>query len=307
VELRHLRYFVAVATEENIGRAARRLNVSQPALTKQIHDLERELGVQLFERTARGVALTSAGSAFLAGAEVTLASANNAVHRAQAAGRDVMGRLAIGHVRPDAHLGLVEPILRTIHQRYPSMELSLSYLSSAEQWRALRDWRLDVGFAYSSPPPVLNLAWEQIDAAPLTGVLLGDDHPLATAAPLRLRDLAPFPCVMFPRDQNPVMYDQILRDLAARGVVPTVIQEGASVALGVATRINEHGWALSNGLLSSHEVPARTVFRPFDDEPIPFWLSLVWRRHDETPLVPLFLSVAREVRDAGAHSAAAAT
>jgi DNA-binding transcriptional LysR family regulator len=298
VELRHLRYFMAAATEENIGRAAQRVNVSQPALTKQIHDLERELGVQLFERTARGVQLTPPGRAFLVGAEATLASAQHAVRRAQAAERDVAGRIAVAHVRPDAHLGLVTPILLALHQRYPALDLSLSYMSSSDQWRALRDWQIDVGLAYGSPPPMMNLAWERLEDAQLTGVLLRDDHPLGGASSLTLRDLASFPCIMFPREQNPVTYDQILQHLEKRGITPMVIQEGSSVALGVATRIADHGWALSNRLLAANEVPGRTVYHAVDDEPIPFWLSLVWRRHDETPLVPLFLAVVRDVRDA---------
>jgi DNA-binding transcriptional LysR family regulator len=298
MELRHLRYFMAVATEGNIGRAARRLNVSQPALTKQIHELEREIGVQLFDRTPRGVQLTTAGKAFAIGAEATIASAHNAAHRARAAERDVVGRLAIGYIRPDAHVELLSPILRALHERYPSLELSLSYMSSSDQWRAIRDWQLDVGLAYGSPPAAMNLAWEQLQDSSLTGVLVADDHPLATAPSVHLSEVASFPFMIFPRELNPGSYDQILDSLTERGITPTAIQEGVSMSLNVTTRPRDHSWTLSNHALASNDVPARTVFRPFEDDPIPFWLALVWRRYEESPLVPLFLAVAREVRDA---------
>lgn len=297
MELRHLRYFMAVATEGNIGRAARRLNVSQPALTKQIRDLEREIGVQLFDRTPRGVQLTTAGKAFAIGAEATIASAHHAAQRARAAERDVVGHLAIGYIRPDAHVEILSPILRAVHERYPSLELSLSYMSSSDQWRALRDWQLDVGLAYGSPPAAMNLAWEQLQDTSLTGVLVADDHPLATAPSVRLSELGSFPFMIFRRELNPGAYDQIVESLTARGITPAAIQEGVSMSLNVTTRPRDHAWTLSNHALASRDVPARTVFRLFEDDPILFWLSLVWRRHDESPLVPLFLALAREVRD----------
>jgi LysR family transcriptional regulator, benzoate and cis,cis-muconate-responsive activator of ben and cat genes len=297
MELRHLRYFMAVATEGNIGRAARRLNVSQPALTKQIRELEREIGVQLFDRTPRGVQLTTAGKAFAIGAEASIASAHHAGQWARAAERDVVGRLAIGYIRPDAHVEILSPILRALHERYPSLELSLSYMSSSDQWRALRDWQLDVGLAYCSPPAAMNLASEQLQDSSLTGVLVADDHPLATAPSVRLSELGSFPFLIFRRELNPGAYDQIVDSLTARGITPVAIQEGVSMSLNVTTRPRDHAWTLSNHALASRDVPARTVFRPFEDDPIPFWLSLVWRRHDESPLVPLFLALAREVRD----------
>src|SRR5687768_10910437 len=149
MELRHLRYFVAVAEELHFGRAAARLRVAQPALSQQIKQLERELGVTLLARTRRRVALTEPGRLFLTEARRTLAQAASAVEVARRAAAGHAGRLRIGHV-DIALWGVLPTLVRVYRERYPGVALSLRETLPARQLAALRAGELDVGIG---PPP----------------------------------------------------------------------------------------------------------------------------------------------------------
>src|SRR5215470_3343253 len=144
MELRHLRYFVAVAEELHFGRAAIRLHMAQPPLSQQIRQLEQEIGVTLLNRTKRRVELTPAGRAFLEEARRTLAQAERSVRTAQRASRGETGFLAIGFV-PTADLDVLPRVLRAWRRRCPDVEVELSALSPAQQVEALREGRIQVG------------------------------------------------------------------------------------------------------------------------------------------------------------------
>src|SRR5207253_3595109 len=136
MELRHFRYFVAVAEELHFGHAAARLHISQPPLSHQIHDLERELGVELFRRTRRSVALTEAGRLFLEQARQVLGSAEHAVEIAQKASRAEIGKLSIGF-GPTTENGMLKPVLSLFLARHPSVQLDLHNLYTQEQLEGL--------------------------------------------------------------------------------------------------------------------------------------------------------------------------
>src|SRR6478752_8337361 len=151
MELRHLRYFVAVAEEMHFGRAAERLRIAQPPLSRQIRDLEREIGAPLFERVPRGVDLTPAGSAFLPEARLTLSQAERAQRTAQRAAKGETGRLRVGFVDAATHSGVLPNVLSFFRMHLPSIGLSLFEMDSMQQTDALREGRIDIGIVGTVP------------------------------------------------------------------------------------------------------------------------------------------------------------
>jgi len=146
MELRHLRYFVAVAGELHFTRAAERLHISPPSLTQQIQNLEQELGARLFVRTKREVKLTDAGRRFLDEARATLQQAERAELVARRAGRGEVGRVEIGFVSSAACAGLLTIALPSYRQRFPLVDLAIRKLETPRQIEQLTEGRLDVGF-----------------------------------------------------------------------------------------------------------------------------------------------------------------
>ena len=154
MELRHLRYFVAVGEEEHFGRAALRLRVAQPALSRQIQDLEREIGFKLFDRLSRGVKISSAGRLFLEEARRILQQLNEATERAQRVARGQSGTLRVGFTENASWRGVVPDSLPLFRERYPDAELQLNPLPSLQQLEAVRSGRLDAGFMFNPPKPI---------------------------------------------------------------------------------------------------------------------------------------------------------
>lgn len=154
MELRHLRYFVTVAEEGTFVAAAKRLHLAQQALSKQIADLERQLGVQLFERLPRGVRLTQPGQVLLEEAWVLLDGAATAFDRVRRAARGIAGHVTVGFVEFAAWSTRVPTLFRKFREERPDVSLEIRALSSLRQWAALQDRRIDVGFVHHVPPDV---------------------------------------------------------------------------------------------------------------------------------------------------------
>src|SRR3954453_15892050 len=201
MELRHLRYFVAVAEELHFGRAARRLQLAQPPLSRQIQGLEQELGVRLLERTKRHVELTPAGKVFLEHARKLLTEADHAVAAARRAARGEIGRLAIGFVGAATYSALPE-LLRVFHTRFPDVELVLYEMTSAHQHDALREGRIEVGFVRPAIPDD-TLARRVARGEPLVAALPAGHRLARRDEPIPLSDLAGEPFILFPRDPRP--------------------------------------------------------------------------------------------------------
>src|SRR5580704_18133677 len=151
MELRHLRYFVAVGEEQHYGRAAARLRVAQPALSRQIQDLEEEVGFKLFERLPRGVKLSAAGKLFLQDARRILQEVNEAVGRAGRVSRGLSGTLRVGFTENSSWRGVVPDSFRRFREQQPDAELQLRPAASLEQLEAIRSGRLDAGFVNFMP------------------------------------------------------------------------------------------------------------------------------------------------------------
>src|ERR1700741_3669684 len=151
MELRHLRYFVAVGEEQHYGRASRRLRVAQPALSRQIQDLEEEVGFKLFDRLPRGVRLSAAGKLFLEDARRILQQVSEAAARAARVARGQSGTLRVGFTENASWRGVVPDSFRRFRERQPDAELQLTPSTSLEQIEALRSGRLDAGYAFNMP------------------------------------------------------------------------------------------------------------------------------------------------------------
>jgi DNA-binding transcriptional LysR family regulator len=223
MELRQLRYFVAVADELHFTRAAARLGMAQPPLSQQIRRLERDLGVHLFDRTNRHVQLTDAGRAFLDEATLTLTHADRAVDVARHARKPQAGRLVIG-AQATAEVSVFPRLLPRFLKRYPDVDVMLrTPLTPAEQVVMLRQHRIDVGFL-RLPVRDPALVALPILREPLLAVL-PLRHPLAPRRSVSLQELASSTFVMFRRANAPGLYDVIMGAWKAAGLKPKILED----------------------------------------------------------------------------------
>ena len=222
MELRHLRYFVAVAEDRHFGRAAARLRMSQPPLSRQIQALEAELGFPLFDRTRRRVDLTSAGETLLGHARRIFEAVDLAIHETQRASRGESGRIVVAYPSTFAYSGLPE-LVRAFRGKFPSVELVLRELAPQLQLDALRDGLVDVGFV-RAPVDEPGLTTELVRSEPLVAAL-PSGHPLATRKTIPLGLLAKDPFVLFPRVRGPAYFDHLLRLCHDAGFTPRIVQE----------------------------------------------------------------------------------
>ena len=224
MELRHLRYFIAVAEELHFGHAAERLHMAQQPLSRQIRNLELELGVSLFHRTKRTVRLTEAGKAFWKEAQKTLEQAQHAIAVAQKVGQGEAGHLHIGFTGPILN-SVLPTIIRQFKHCYPNIHLELQRLSTEEQVQALLNEDIHVGLLH---PPIEapSLRQEVIYQEPLIAVV-PDIHPLAqtTSQPISVQELANEPFILFPRSIGPALYDSIISFCQQAGFSPAIAQE----------------------------------------------------------------------------------
>jgi DNA-binding transcriptional LysR family regulator len=222
MELRHLRYFRAVADWGGFNRAARALHVSQSSISEQILDLEQEIGVPLLNRSQHRVSLTPAGEIFLEEVRKVLAAADRAVDLAQRSMRGEIGSLTIGYLVWGT--GAFFPsVIRGFRKLHPGIQLSLLEMLPAQQSEGLIDGSIDVGFTRPLQPPYdRQLRSEVLYLDPLVAVL-PNDHPLATG-PLPLRALADEPFVLCDRDVSPTLFDKITMVCAQAGFSPHITQ-----------------------------------------------------------------------------------
>jgi len=222
MELRHLKYVVAVADTLHFGHAAERLHLSQPPLSQQIRQLETELGVALFNRTKRHVELTDAGRMFVEEARVILAHATHASNLALRVNRGEVGQLLIGAAGP-ADAPIFVDILRAFARRHPQIRMAIRNMGSAEQARALSEGRLHVGFV-ALPIDEPDLATETILRRPIV-IALPRNHPLAARARVPLHLLANEPHIMFARRMGPKLFDAVLAACREAGFTMHIAHE----------------------------------------------------------------------------------
>jgi len=293
MELRHLRYFVAVAEEQHITRAAERLGLQQPPLSAQIRQLETELGTVLLTRTPRGVVPNAAGRAFLEDAKAILDSVDRAAARALRTARGQLGRLPVGFTTSAMLHPFVRRILRAFRDAYPEIELALDQGTAAELTRAVEAGRMAAGFLripVARPPGVafLELLREELLA------VLPAAHPLAGGtAPLDLRDLAGERFILVRQPGAPGIYENVVNACRAAGFTPSVVAEVPHMLTNV--NLVAAGAGVSIVPASMREIGFQDVryraLRPEHALVAP--LTLVYVAGNDDPILANFISLAQ--------------
>ncbi|MEE1941280.1 LysR substrate-binding domain-containing protein [Streptomyces sp. TRM 70361] len=255
--LRHLRYFRAVAEELHFGRAAERLGMAQPPLSRSVRSLEEELGARLFDRTSRGVRLTAAGEVLLAESEELLARAERTRTLVTRAHRGEYGVLRIG-VPPELPGRVLARVLTRFAAEAPDVQVEPRELGTAEQARLLADRELDAGLL-QHPVELTGLVSEPVTELPL-GVVVPRGSPLAGTEPLSLAALAGSPLVLFPRPAAPGLYDATLGACRAQGYHPPRVLHAGSPETVLALVIAGRGAALAHAAVAQKE--PRVLWRP---------------------------------------------
>lgn len=284
LELRHLRYFVITAELQNFHRAAERLNLVQPALSRQIRDLETQLDVALFERLPRGVRLTPAGRNYAAEARKILAAVDAANQTAQRIHRGEQGELRIGITDMASTSSVVMIALRRFRTRLPLVNLQLLSMSTRAQIEALQAGRLDVGLVAESRD--LPETLEQREIASYRELLaMPNDHPLAARDTVNLADLREdefiIPAI------TPLMRDYFIAELRSVGFEPRIVHSVPSTEMALRFVAAGAGVAVVNSSALSGASPC-IVMKPLADIELKRRLMIAWRKADADTLPAQF-------------------
>ena len=279
MEMRHLSAFLAVADERHFGRAAERLGITQPPLSRQIQQLEAELGLRLFTRNARSVALTEEGASYLAAVRPHLDGLARAAEVARARQRQPQGRLKVGFVSSLAY-GLMPRLLEALHGVAPGLEVELFEQSSATQCRAVRDRRLDLGFVFL-PVGEPELRMRPLSREPLVAMLPAR-HALVGLPEVALERLQGEPFIMCSRQPRAGFRETVLGLCRANGFAPRVAHSASSTAAMAELVAAGLGVALVPQSASERQA-AGVVYRPLAGAPLVLEVAAVWQAGAMSP------------------------
>ncbi|MFF8727153.1 LysR substrate-binding domain-containing protein [Streptomyces sp. NPDC015171] len=298
LDLRQLRYFVAVAEEEHVGRAAERLHISQSPLSRQIAQLEKNLGLTLFERTQQRIRLTSDGRIFLSEARALLRHAARLENLGRRLGRGEEGGLCIGYVGDAMHTGVLPRALRTLHDERPGIHVALYDMPAAQQFEGLRQRSLDIALTPQAPPQ---------DDPDLRGALLLEDplllalptgHPLAERPGIRPGDLDGQPWIAVEDSRAPGWRDAFVATCAAAGFSPDIRLEAPEPLTALGLVASGLGCALIQRSMTHASQPAVTVHElPWLDASVRLWAA--WHHTDLRPVVATFRATVLAAQEAG--------
>ena len=292
MELRQLRYFLALADELHFRRAAERAHVSQPALSQQLRSLEEELGVRLIDRSTRTAALTPAGSVFARGARQVLRELELATAGARLADRGGTGTLTIALNELGGQQPVVGRCLRLFRAAFPNIVLRLADMGEAAQYAALASGAIDLGFHFRIAGSHAGFSARVLERQDYR-LLMPQDHPLAGAETVTLAEVARQPLIMLRRAVNADTHDGIMRAFAARGLAPEIVLEASSDAsmlslvdegLGLAIVMGAHrrgGWQ-------------ELVLRPVDGLSLAKDFVAAWQPGNGSPALARFLALLEE-------------
>jgi DNA-binding transcriptional LysR family regulator len=284
MELRHLRYFIAVAEDLHFGRAAERLHIAQSALSQQILSLESELGVSLLHRTKRRVQLTAAGVGFLEDARSIMVQVGQAKERSQRVARGEIGQVRIGFTILSLH-SVLPPILQSLRQSYLEVQITLHEMTTQAQLEALRTEQIDVGFLH---PPVPNANLELVNLKTETmWVVLSNQHPLAQRQRLTLRSLCHSPLIIHPRHEGVVLYDQILQLYDQVNCQPTIVQEAMTSPTRIGLVAAGLGITFVPESLCALNYPG-VVYKKLSGAMPQLAYAIAWQRENTMPLIQYF-------------------
>ena len=292
MDLRHFRYFIAVVEERSFLKAAERLHISQPPLSTQIKDLERELGVVLLERSSKGVKLTVPGEVFYVEARAVLARVEHARVSTQRTARGEEGRLSIGFIS-SVDYSFLPLALKQFRARYPGIEVQLHELTTDAQIQELAADQLDVGIALA-PVDHDALVFHHVSsemlvlAAPSTHAALGRG-----AGPVQLRTLSQEPFVMIPRPMAPGYYDLFSSFCRSSGFVPNIAQRAKQMQTVISLVSNGFGIALVPESLTNLQRTGVTYAKLREKSPS-IDIGLIHRKSDRNPAIQSFLEIVQQ-------------
>jgi DNA-binding transcriptional LysR family regulator len=289
IELRHLRYFLAVAEELNFGRAAERLNITQPSLSRQIQNLEKELRIILFERNQRQIRLTAPGQIFLAEVEQIILRFDQGIRVLERASRGEIGQLTVGFQGSSVY-DIIPVSIKAFSERFPGVEVIMQPMETSEQVIAIAENNLDVGFVI---PPITDasLEVEILLQEPLV-LALPENHPLAAQSEIAIAALANEPLILASRDRGCGLHEQIFEIYQRAALRPNVVcaAREMQVMLGFVAA----GMGIS--LLPSHVKNFQrtgVIYRQLIPEAPIAGLGIAWKPNNPTPVLLAFLEIIR--------------
>ena len=287
MELRQLRYFLAVAEDLHFTHAAERLHVAQPALSQQISQLEREVGVKLLERTSRSVVLTSAGEVFRKRASIAIEQLERAAADAGTIGRGEAGVISLGFVSA-AVVNILPVMLRWFRHEIPAAVIDLRELDPSEQIECIRQRHLDVGLFHASiEAPELQ---SMVVVREKLIVALPENHPAACKEQVELKALAKETIFLARRHTFPGFYELVIHACQKEGFEPTCLQPMNLLQTAVALVAGELGIALVPESFR-HNLPVRgVIYKPLADPALVAEMVAVWRADNKSPLLTTFRS-----------------
>ena len=292
MELRHLRYFVAVAEAENVSRAALKLHVSQPALSRQIRDLEDELGFALLERSAKSVRLTDAGKAFQGEAHAVLQRVDEALKTARAVATGGRGELHVGYA-PSLTVRILPPILRAFQAESPNVRVLLHDLSTEEMLARLRDGALQIAFLVRPTRAMLRgLRFEELMRDSLC-LAVAPKHPFARRRTVKLAELAREPLIAYSRKEYPEYHESLAEYFATIKSRPQVAEEHDGITSLIAAVEAGGGVALVSESVACLAGP-RLKLIPLSPAPEPLVIGAAWPKNGLVPAAERFLKCAKE-------------
>lgn len=291
IETRQLRYFQAVAQELHFGRAATRLYIAQPALSRQIQRLEAEIGTALFKRTHRRVQLTMAGSLFLERTNHILEEIRTAMLDVRHVGSGKSGYLTVGFIHSSTY-GLLPDIIEHFRQRYPDIELDLREMSINTQISALTQGVIDIGLLRPQTMPQ-GIEIHPIMTDPFV-IAVPKRHALATRVSVYLREINDEPLIMFSKEDSPLFYSRVTAMCVEAGVTCPIAQTATQIHTVVGLVGAGIGIAIVPGIARNLRSPS-VRFLEISDEPEPVQVALAWQQGGETIGTRAFYELASQV------------
>ena len=288
MELRHIRYFLAVAEEGHFTRAAAKVGIGQPPLSQQIKDLEAEIGTQLFHRLAHGAELTAAGEAFLEGVKEMPALAQQATKAAQRAARGEIGSLRVGFTASSAFNTVVPSAIRAFRRAYAGVELTLEEANTTRLVAGLQDGSFDVAFLRPGGAGSEAFQLRLLSEEPMM-VALPANHPAAAQQEVELAILKDDPFLLFPRSIGPTLYDGIMGACREAGFEPKIGQLAPQIASIINFVAAELGVSIVPASMSQLQVSGVT-YRPIAGQAPTARLALAYRRGETSAIVRNFIA-----------------
>ena len=291
IELRQLRYFVAVAEELHVGRAAQRLNMTQPPLSQSIQGLEAMLGAALFIRAKRGITLSAAGHALLPEARRLIKDSQALPELVRSAALGESGQLSIAFIST-ADYHLLPPVLREFRKRYPQVKLSLREATSDVQLEALRLGQIDLGLVIPPIPDKLAelVNYQAMMAEPLILAAPEDAKWLGKKKSVSLNQCQGQPLIIFPRANGPALYDAIVGCFQNAGITPEIGQEAIQMQTIIGLVSAGMGIALVPQSVSNLKRPG-VAYRDIDQSTPLIETGVAWRKDNPSPVLQAFVAL----------------